>query len=177
MDLRSKLRTKIKNVVNGIDQNDKEAATAAYKDAVPVIDSMASKGPDYRTSFSGSALPFFNKEQAFYNTSNKGKAHFSKCNKSTTIFLKYPNSYYTDLGNILVVPHVDLVYSIDGKEHLFTYKLSDNPIPYRSLTHPHTRTNPMFYQPKTNCTEVMSQSKLFRRTGFPTTNTSLNNFW
>lgn len=44
MDLRSKLRTKIKNVVNGIDQNDKEAATAAYKDAVPVIDSMASKG-------------------------------------------------------------------------------------------------------------------------------------
>ena len=44
MDLRSKLRTKIKNVVNGIDQNDKEAATAAYKDAVPVIDSMTSKG-------------------------------------------------------------------------------------------------------------------------------------
>ena len=44
MDLRSKLRTKIKNVVNGIDQNDKEAATAAYMDAVPVIDSMASKG-------------------------------------------------------------------------------------------------------------------------------------
>lgn len=44
MDLRSKLRTKIKNVVNGIDQNDKEAATAAYKVAVPVIDSMASKG-------------------------------------------------------------------------------------------------------------------------------------
>ena len=44
MDLRSKLRTKIKNVVNGIDQNDKESATAAYKDAVPVIDSMASKG-------------------------------------------------------------------------------------------------------------------------------------
>ena len=138
---------------------------------------IAPNPPDYRTSFSGSALPFFNKEQAFYNTSNKGKAYFSKCNKSTTIFLKYPNSYYTDLGNILVVPHVDLVYSIDGKEHLFTYKLSDNPIPYRSLTHPHTRTNPMFYQPKTNFTEVMSQSKLFRRTGFPTTNTSLNNFW
>ena len=44
MDLRSKLRTKIKNVVNGIDQNDKESATAAYKDAVPVIDSMTSKG-------------------------------------------------------------------------------------------------------------------------------------
>jgi small subunit ribosomal protein S20 len=44
MDLRSKLRTKIKNVVNGIYQNDKEAATTAYKDAVPVIDSMASKG-------------------------------------------------------------------------------------------------------------------------------------
>lgn len=137
---------------------------------------IAPNPPDYRTSFSGSALPFFNKEQAFYNTSNKGKAYFDEPYKTATIFLKYPNSYYNDLGNILVVPHVDLVYSIEGKETLFTYKLSDNPIPYRSLTHPHTRTSPMFYQPKTEM-EVMSQSKLLRRSGFPATNTSLENFW
>jgi len=44
MDLRSKLRTKIKNVFSTIEVNDKKAAQAAYKDAVPVIDSMVSKG-------------------------------------------------------------------------------------------------------------------------------------
>lgn len=37
-------RTKIKNVVKACDAGDKDAATAAYKDAVPVIDSMINKG-------------------------------------------------------------------------------------------------------------------------------------
>jgi small subunit ribosomal protein S20 len=44
MAMRSLLRSKIKNVVNACDAGDKEAATAAYKDAVPVIDSMINKG-------------------------------------------------------------------------------------------------------------------------------------
>ena len=44
MDLRSKLRTKIKNVINLIGQNNKEEANKAFKDAMPVIDSMVNKG-------------------------------------------------------------------------------------------------------------------------------------
>jgi small subunit ribosomal protein S20 len=44
MGRRSMLRTSIKKVVNAIDEGDKEAATSAYKEAVPVIDSMAKKG-------------------------------------------------------------------------------------------------------------------------------------
>jgi len=40
---RSMLRTEIKKVINAIQKQDKEAATAAYKAAVPVIDSMADK--------------------------------------------------------------------------------------------------------------------------------------
>ncbi|MDH5456963.1 MAG: 30S ribosomal protein S20 [Gammaproteobacteria bacterium] len=44
MGLRSKMRTKIKSVVNACDAGDKDAAVAAYKDAVPVIDSMINKG-------------------------------------------------------------------------------------------------------------------------------------
>ena len=44
MGLRSLMRTKIKNVVNACEAGDKEAAAAAYKDAVPVIDSMINKG-------------------------------------------------------------------------------------------------------------------------------------
>jgi small subunit ribosomal protein S20 len=44
MGLRSMMRTKIKNVVNACDAGDKDTAVAAYKDAVPVIDSMINKG-------------------------------------------------------------------------------------------------------------------------------------
>jgi len=42
--MRSKVRTSIKNIVKAIDSGDKEAATAAFKAAVPVIDSMTTKG-------------------------------------------------------------------------------------------------------------------------------------
>ena len=44
MGMRSLMRTKIKNVVKACDAGDKDAAIAAYKDAVPVIDSMINKG-------------------------------------------------------------------------------------------------------------------------------------
>ena len=44
MGLRSRMRTKIKNVINACDAGDHTAAAAAYQDAVPVIDSMVNKG-------------------------------------------------------------------------------------------------------------------------------------
>jgi small subunit ribosomal protein S20 len=44
MGLRSGMRTKIKNVINAVEKGDKAAADAAYKEAVPVIDSMINKG-------------------------------------------------------------------------------------------------------------------------------------
>lgn len=44
MGLRSRMRTKIKNVIKAVEKGDKEAADSAYKDAVPVIDSMINKG-------------------------------------------------------------------------------------------------------------------------------------
>ena len=44
MGLRSLMRTKIKKVVNACDSGDKDAAAAAYQEAVPVIDSMINKG-------------------------------------------------------------------------------------------------------------------------------------
>jgi small subunit ribosomal protein S20 len=42
--MRSTVRTSIKNIIKAIDSGDKEAATTAFKTAVPVIDSMATKG-------------------------------------------------------------------------------------------------------------------------------------
>ena len=44
MGLRSTMRTSIKKVIKACDDGDKAAAAAAYKDAVPVIDSMVNKG-------------------------------------------------------------------------------------------------------------------------------------
>ena len=44
MGMRTLMRSKIKTVVKACDAGDKEAASAAYKDAVPVIDSMINKG-------------------------------------------------------------------------------------------------------------------------------------
>lgn len=44
MGLRSRMRTLIKSVVKAVEKGDKAAATQAYGDAVPVIDSMTNKG-------------------------------------------------------------------------------------------------------------------------------------
>ncbi len=44
MGQRSKMRTHIKAVLAAVEKGDKDAATAAYKAAVPVIDSMIGKG-------------------------------------------------------------------------------------------------------------------------------------
>jgi small subunit ribosomal protein S20 len=41
---RSMMRTQLKKVVYAIEAGDKEAASEAYKQAVPVIDRMANKG-------------------------------------------------------------------------------------------------------------------------------------
>lgn len=38
------MRTKIKDVIKACDAGNKDAAVSAYKDAVPVIDSMVNKG-------------------------------------------------------------------------------------------------------------------------------------
>ena len=44
MGLRSKMRTHIKAVIVAVEKGDKDAAAAAYKSAVPIIDAMITKG-------------------------------------------------------------------------------------------------------------------------------------
>ena len=44
MGLRSKMRTHIKAVITAVEKGDKESAAAAYNAAVPVIDTMITKG-------------------------------------------------------------------------------------------------------------------------------------
>ena len=42
--MRSKVRTSVKSILKAIEGGDKEAAISAFKAAVPIIDSMATKG-------------------------------------------------------------------------------------------------------------------------------------
>ena len=44
MGQRSRMRSQIKAVLAAVEKGDKDAATAAYKVAVPIIDSMIGKG-------------------------------------------------------------------------------------------------------------------------------------
>src|SRR5690606_6936169 len=44
MGLRSKARTKIKNVITAIEKGDKEQAQKLYNEMVPVVDNIARKG-------------------------------------------------------------------------------------------------------------------------------------
>ena len=44
MGLRARMRTHIKNVISAGEAGDADTAQAAYKSAVPVIDSMVNKG-------------------------------------------------------------------------------------------------------------------------------------
>lgn len=44
MAQRSRMRTHIKRVITDVEKGDKEAATASYNAAVPIIDTMANKG-------------------------------------------------------------------------------------------------------------------------------------
>jgi len=44
MSMRSAMRTAVKRVIAAIESGDKEAASAAYNTAVPMLDRMANKG-------------------------------------------------------------------------------------------------------------------------------------
>lgn len=50
MAQRSKLRTHIKKVTKAIEEGDREAAAARYREAVPVIDTMINKGILHRNN-------------------------------------------------------------------------------------------------------------------------------
>lgn len=75
------------------------------------INYIAAAPADTMTNFSGSGLPYTSKEQAYYDTPNKGT--IKVMNKKGIIRLQKPNSYYKDF-NKLQTPHVMLF--IDDKQ-------------------------------------------------------------
>ena len=62
--------------------------TIKSSDANPIVTYWAPNPPNYRTSYTGSALPYPNPSIAYENTPNKGKVRAN--NRRFEIRIKYP---------------------------------------------------------------------------------------
>jgi hypothetical protein len=134
---------------------------------------VAAAPPDYRTSFSGSALPFTDAQHAFYNTPNRGTAQLND-DGELQIRLVTPNSYYVGMGSVRVPPTVHLTYRVNGESRTSSVQVSAG-VPFRSLTYPKQRSSATFYAPEAKL--VRSQESILRASAFPDENTEPDNFW
>jgi hypothetical protein len=135
---------------------------------------IAAAPADYRSSFSGSGLPFASAEQAFYNTPNSGTADVD-IDGAFAVRLYYPNSYYVGLGSGKVPPTLHMTYLMDGKERQHAARIG-NGVPFRSLSYPRKRTGADFYEDDEQ-RPVMSQEAILRASAYPETNREPHNFW
>jgi len=138
---------------------------------------IAASPPDYRTSFTGSGLPWSSWKQAFENTPNKGTIDIGS--GEAIIQIVYPNSFYSGLGTVIVPPTLYLEYSTGGQERKKAIKLSDG-VPYRLLSYPMKFTKPrknvMFYDGIWEL-PVRTQEQILRSAGYPDVNHMSSNFW
>jgi hypothetical protein len=141
---------------------------------------MAANPPDFRTSYSGSALPFASKDQAFEESPNIGKVTI--VNSKFTIKVLFPNSYMIGLGSVLIPPTVYLQYitTKDNEVHNFSIQVS-NGIPYRTLTYPLAggcaRQQSVFYS-NHHCLPIRkNQEEILRQSAYPQRNIEPSNFW
>ena len=128
--------------------------------------------PDYRASFSGSALPFPNQTIAFEN-STKGIVKLNNMNRFEIMF-GVPNSYYRNLGSILVKPTLYIQYN-NGFVDINTSIVLRKEISHRLLTYPSERTNPMFYN-NVYQLPVRSQEQILRESAYKLIENS-ESFW
>lgn len=133
--------------------------------ASEVIRYKAVAPPDYRGSFTGSALPFPNEEFAFQHSPNVGALKVSRATRRFTITLDMPNSYYAPNGKDLIPPYVDVLYEIKESAAPFVTRiyLTKGRVLNRSLTYHENRTSPLFYNASL---PVRTQEQILRDSGF-----------
>ena len=138
----------------------------------------AANTPTYNSNFSGSGLPFPTEEVAFENSNNHGVSKISNGNFSFS--MRYPNSYYKNMGTEYVFPEV-MVKIFDNKNtpvsNIQHINLGEG-IPFRTLTWPWQRDwneGPLFY--KVDNLPVRNQYQILVDSAYPKTNTMPNNFW
>ncbi len=138
----------------------------------------AASPPNYRTGFTGSALPYANPEMAHQMTPNRG---VTKANGGHFEFqIMFPNSYYTGLGTVYMPPHVFVkVCDENGEGEIQTIKLGEG-VPFRMLTYPNVkgaaRDNATFYAGRDRF-PVRTQEEILIDSGYPETDKMPENFW
>jgi hypothetical protein len=138
-----------------------------------LIQYIAPSPPDYRASFSGSALPYANEAQAYEGTPNTGRVILKK--NTFSFDIATPNSYYDNFSSVIVIPFVYINYKIGGVEKSLKINLANSSIPYRSLTHS-ANYNEMFYSNEN--LPIRTQEAIIRDSKYPMTkNTYTSDFW
>lgn len=132
-----------------------------------VVHFVAPSPPNYNESFSGSGLPFKDKQQAYFNTPNKGT--IKTVNNEFELQILCPNSYYIDF-NTIQSPELTLKYN----DKTIDISLEKYIIPYRSLQYPELRKNQqqMFYNRKN---KIRSQEHILLESQYPLRESA--NFW
>lgn len=113
---------------------------------------IAASPPDYRASFSGSALPYKSKIQAYDNTPNCGYVKLK--NNTFSFSIMNPNSYYEDFSNTLKPSYIMINYKIEGEDKILKIIL-DNTLNNKKLVHEYT--NPLDFLNDNE--EILSQEK------------------
>ena len=153
--------------------------TVKSKTTNPTIIFWAACPPTYTTSYTGSALPYHDPEQAYDRTPNKGAIVAE--NGRFEFTLKYPNSYYTGLGTNYQAPRVHIrVCEKNGDSKLNTISLGDG-APFRTLSYPPPpngapRSGPEFYGNE-HLLPVRTQEQILIDGGYPPINKMPPNFW
>ena len=139
---------------------------------------VAANPPTYNSNFSGSGLPYPNEDVAFENTPNKGSVEV--VNGNFTISIKYPNSYYINMGTVYVEPSIKLsLFNINNKQigKVKNINLGEG-IPFRSLTWTPIRNwnnGPLFYE--NSDLPVRTQYQILLDSSYPLKNKMPKNFW
>ena len=140
----------------------------------------AANPPDYRTSFSGSGLPYPSSQIAYESTPNRGTVPIGS-DGSFEFSLRYPSGYYTGLGTVYIQPHVYVqVNSKNTVGKPILVRVGEG-TPFRLLTYPPVpstapRCSPSFYASGTTL-PVRTQEQILRDSAYPSTNEMPANFW
>jgi hypothetical protein len=138
----------------------------------------AANPPTYNANFSGSGLPYPTEEIAFENTPNRGVVEV--INGQFSISIKYPNSYYINMGTVYVEPHIRLILVDKNNKEIgeSQYVNLGEGIPFRTLTWPVQRNwnkGPEFYVNKD--LPVRTQFQILVDSAYPSVNIMPKNFW
>jgi len=132
---------------------------------------IAASPVHYNGSFSGSGLPFPNQYIAFENTPNSDIIKLNNENYFE-ILIKMPNSYYSQLGSVLIPSRIHFEYNndfVNKKLYIDLYS-----IPYRTLTYDSRNKDVMFYNNIWNL-PVRTQEQILRDSGY--TFETTKDFW